>query len=66
MSLMPEGRVVCNTSPLLYLHQVNQLELLSLLYGQVLIPPAVRAELRRSFPVPFLSWTTISAGESLG
>lgn len=47
MSLMPERRVVCNTSPLLYLHQVNQLELLSLLYGQVLIPPAVRAELRR-------------------
>ncbi len=43
---MPDPVVVCNTSPLLYLHQVSQLELLRRLYGEVRIPPAVRAELR--------------------
>lgn len=43
---MPERLVISNTSPLLYLHQVGQLDLLRRLYGQVQIPPAVRAELR--------------------
>lgn len=43
---MLEAVVVCNTSPLLYLYQVQQLELLAKLYGRVLVPPAVRAELR--------------------
>jgi len=56
---MPEGVVVCNTSPLLYLHQVQQIELLARLYGRVLIPPAVRDELkvgeRRGVSVPDLS-----------
>ncbi len=42
---MPERVTICNTSPLLYLHMVGQLELLPQLYGQVLIPPAVQAEL---------------------
>ncbi|MBL7062612.1 MAG: hypothetical protein ISS49_00205 [Anaerolineae bacterium] len=36
---MPERVTICNTSPLLYLHIVGQLELLPQLYGQVLIPP---------------------------
>lgn len=53
---MPDRPVVCNTSPLLYLHQVGQLGLLRDLYGRVLIPSAVRAELRaggeRGCPVP--------------
>jgi predicted nucleic acid-binding protein len=43
---MPERLVISNTSPLLYLHQVGQLDLLWRLYGQVQIPPAVREELR--------------------
>jgi predicted nucleic acid-binding protein len=43
---MHEGAVVCNTSPLLYLYQVRQVELLGGLYGKVLIPPAVREELQ--------------------
>src|SRR5688572_17761602 len=55
---MPEREVVSNTSPLLYLHQVGQLELLARLYGRVLIPPAVRAELEtgreRGISVPDL------------
>lgn len=42
---MPERTVVCNTSPLLYLHQVSQLEILQKLYGEVKIPPAVQNEL---------------------
>src|SRR5918992_2705088 len=41
---MPEQEAISNTSPLLYLHQVSQLELLYKLYGRVLIPPAVREE----------------------
>jgi|SRR5215213_6303972 len=43
---MPDRLVVCNTSPLLYLHQVGHLELLRDLYDQIQVPPAVRAELR--------------------
>lgn len=53
---MPDRPVICNTSPLLYLHQVGQLGLLRDLYGRVLVPSAVREELRvggeRGFPVP--------------
>ena len=37
--------VVSDTSPILNLLRVDRLELLTLLYGQVLIPPAVFAEL---------------------
>jgi predicted nucleic acid-binding protein len=43
---MPERETISNTSPLLYLHQVGQLDLLHRLYGRVVIPPAVRDELR--------------------
>ena len=39
--------VVSDTSPLSGLAIVNQLSLLKLLYGQVVIPPAVADELRR-------------------
>ncbi|MBW8878374.1 MAG: DUF3368 domain-containing protein [Acidobacteria bacterium] len=42
---MPDRLVVCNTSPLLYLHQVGRLDLLRDLYGRVQIPTAVRTEL---------------------
>ena len=38
--------VVSDTSPLTYLHQIEQLALLQRLYGTVVIPPAVEAELR--------------------
>jgi predicted nucleic acid-binding protein len=34
---MPDRLVVCNTSPLLYLHQVGRLGLLRDLYGRVQI-----------------------------
>ena len=37
--------VVTNTSPLLYLHQLGQLELLRALYSEVLVPTSVVEEL---------------------
>ena len=37
--------VVSDTSPILNLRRIGQLELLILLYGEVLVPPAVFAEL---------------------
>lgn len=44
---MPERLVVSNTSPLLYLHQIGQLDLLQQLYHRVVVPGAVAAELAR-------------------
>jgi predicted nucleic acid-binding protein len=41
---MPEC-VISNTSPLFYLHQIDHLELLRRLYGQIIIPEAVIREL---------------------
>ncbi len=43
---MPDRLTFCNTSPLLYLHQIGQLDLLAGLYAKVHIPPAVEAELQ--------------------
>jgi predicted nucleic acid-binding protein len=37
---------ISNTSPLLYLHQVSELDLLRQLYGRVRLPPAVATELK--------------------
>lgn len=37
--------VVCNTSPLFYLHKLEQLDLLRQLFGTVAIPQAVMSEL---------------------
>ncbi len=61
---MPE--VVCDTSPLQYLHQLDQLDLLPALAARVLVPPAVQEELSvgRSlgFNVPAvenLSWVAV-------
>jgi predicted nucleic acid-binding protein len=51
--------VIADTSPLLYLHRVHLLDLLPRLYGRVLVPPAVAAEieagLRGGFDIPNLS-----------
>ena len=45
MSTKPETLVIVNTSPLLYLYQVNCLELLQQLYSTITVPPAVPQEL---------------------
>lgn len=50
---MPERQVISNTSPLLYLHQVRQLELLEQLYGTLTIPDAVGKELARGGELGF-------------
>ena len=61
---MPD--VICNTSPLQYLHQADVLELLPALVGQVYVPEAVVAELeegrQRNVLLPTLekfSWLTV-------
>ena len=41
--VLPE--LVCDTSPLQYLHQLGQLELLPKLAGKIIVPPAVVKEL---------------------
>lgn len=40
---MPE--IICNTSPLQYLHQLGLLDVLKALVGQIIVPPAAVAEL---------------------
>lgn len=56
---MPESLVVVDTSPLLYLHQANSLDLLQKLYGTITVPLAVQEELQigkqRGFAVPEVS-----------
>lgn len=42
---MPDRKVISNTSPLVYLHQIGQLGLLRSLYGHVMVPQAVQDEL---------------------
>jgi predicted nucleic acid-binding protein len=63
---MPEGMVVSNTSPLLYLHQIKQLDLLRKLYETIIVPTGVEQELligaEKGVDVPNLlnlSWINI-------
>lgn len=43
---MPESRIViCNTTPIISLAVIGQLELFSHLYGEIIVPPAVAAEI---------------------
>lgn len=39
------ANVICNTSPLQYLHQLRLIEILESLYGQIIVPYAVQDEL---------------------
>ena len=62
---MPDRPTVSNTSPLLYLALVGQLDLLAQLYGELWVPPGVLAELKvgaeRGVEVPdirALPWIT--------
>jgi len=51
--------VISNTSPLQYLHQTNLLDLLPMLYGEIVVPQGVAAELehgrRLGVTLPVLS-----------
>ena len=66
------AEVIVNTSPLQYLHQIGQLELLPKLFGRIIVPEAVVAELaagRRlgvSLPIPeALGWIVRRSPASL-
>ena len=68
---MPERLIIADTSPLLYLHLVNHLDLLRTLYGTVVTPPAVQAELEAGVQVKgdvpdiaMLSWIEVKAVHS--
>jgi predicted nucleic acid-binding protein len=68
---MPERLVIANTSPLLYLHLIGRIELFQTLYGTIVVPHAVRAELqfgiKAGFPAPDaeqLSWIHTKAVQS--
>jgi uncharacterized protein len=52
--------VVADTSPLIALHQIGQLQLLERLFGEVLVPPAVAREAALTLPEP-PSWIRIVA-----
>lgn len=61
---LPE--IICNTSPLQYLHQIGQLSILSSLAGHIVVPTAVLSELSegrlRGVDLPDieeLSWVTV-------
>ena len=62
----PVRDVICNTSPLQYLYQVDLLHLLPTLFGSAQTPPAVAAELAegrrhdvRLPELPGISWITV-------
>lgn len=51
--------VVADTTPLNYLILIEQIDLLRILYGKVLVPPAVVSELNHSrTPEPVRAWMT--------
>ena len=62
----PLPEVICNTSPLQYLHQIGQLDLLPGLVSRIVVPTAVAEELaegrRRGIDLPVpgtLSWVDL-------
>jgi uncharacterized protein len=63
---LPE--VICNTSPLQYLHQIGQLRILPALAGSIIVPTSVRDELDAGIAkgvdlpkIESLSWIRICA-----
>jgi predicted nucleic acid-binding protein len=68
---MPERHVIANTSPLQYLHLIGHLDLLRALYGGIVVPAAVQAELKAGVQanlnvpdVEKLSWVEVKAVQS--
>ena len=61
---------ICNTSPLQYLHQINQIDLLPKIYGNIQIPQAVADEIaighQNNNDLPYLEdlyWLSIRPNE---
>ncbi len=46
MKLKYSGLIICNTTPLLYLHQLNLLTIIREICGDIVVPPAVIRELK--------------------
>lgn len=46
MKLKYSGLIICNTTPLLYLHQLNLLTIIKEICGDIVVPPAVIRELK--------------------
>lgn len=64
--------IACNTSPIQYLHQLDRLELIHELFGSIVVPPAVKAELNAgrdqgvSLPrLDALDWIRLSSSVSI-
>lgn len=49
--------VVCNASPIIALHQIEELDLMDELFESVVVPPAVESEVRPSLHLP--SWIEV-------
>lgn len=49
---MPVTSVVCNSSPLIALEQIGQLDILHALLGTIVVPPAVVEEVKSSVALP--------------
>ena len=63
---MSESTVVSNASPIIALHQVGQLSILSQLFTQIRVPPAVVSEVSRELK-EWPDWLiTIAGGETPG
>jgi hypothetical protein len=59
--LNPVRIIVSNTTPLIALASINQIDVLQQLYGEIVIPPAVEAELvagsdKIAVPIGTISW----------
>jgi len=50
---MPDRVVLCDASPLIYLHRIGQLDLLRRLYGGIVVPAAVAEEFRVGLQMAF-------------
>jgi uncharacterized protein len=68
---MPDRKVIINTSPLFYLHQVDRLDLLETLYTTITTPTAVQRELQagqvQGLSIPDLeqlNWVNIASANA--
>ena len=50
---MPDRAVLCDASPLIYLHRIGQLDVLRRLYGEIVVPAAVAEELQHGLELGF-------------
>lgn len=60
------ANVVSNTGPLIALAQIGQFDLLRRLFGKIIIPPAVRAEIQDEMSVAALTaadWITVQPAQ---